>query len=121
MCSNSRSRHLQCLLGSAALAVLTSCALAPLPLTYTERVHERDGPALRIECKYDMQNCEREAKSRCHGSYAIVNRGEGVCSECGWSSNGDIGSGVYQGVLTVRCAEPPSATRARRPGPLAVR
>ncbi|MET0286103.1 MAG: hypothetical protein ABW352_16600 [Polyangiales bacterium] len=97
-------------LGSLLLA---SCMAKSKP------VRMPDGQeALRIECNYSSDNCERKARSECHGSYVRVTKGDMSCKDCGaledrqyrdqpFDSLGEHppgeGNNVFKGVLYVRC------------------
>jgi hypothetical protein len=77
--------------------------------------------AIRIECNYHIQNCEREARSLCDGAFQIVSTGDRSCADCGGRDatrarqqrdptslahgrrEEEQSSPVYKGVLYVRC------------------
>jgi hypothetical protein len=98
---------------------VVSLALAAC-LAKSKPVRMPDGQqALRIECNYSFDNCEREARRECDGDYERVTKGDMSCKDCGLEINNPImyapendvlessamaeGNNVYKGVLYVRC------------------
>jgi hypothetical protein len=86
-------------------ALAAGCAMAPLPLARTKPAAKSLGEGTyRIECHYEMNNCEREARDACHGPYDVVSRSSHVCNDCGLTLGEQSSSSpVWVGVLTVRC------------------